>query len=100
MIKIKDIIQIAILGAVTIGFNACGNSIDCNTDKVAIAGINIAIDVVCNDTNSIDSYIALQSGDIIIKEKENTKITIYHNQDNIKVVCINSGSASIDRNID
>ncbi len=93
----KNIIKIALLGAVIIGFNACGSSIDCDTNVVAIAGTTVAIDVVCNDTDTIDGYIPLQSGDVIIKEEENTEITMYHDEDNQKVICINSGSAYIAR---
>ncbi len=93
----RNIIKIALLGAVTIGFNACGSSVDCDT--TVIAGTNIAINVVCNNTDSIDNYIPLQTGDVIIKEEENTAITIYHNEDDQKVVCIDSGSASIARGV-
>lgn len=89
------IIKIASLGAIaiTIGFNACGDSLDCDTT----IGTRIAIDVFCNDTDSIESYIVLEKNDIIIKEEENTEITIYHNEDDFKVVCVNSGSAFISR---
>jgi len=78
--------------------NSCGSSVSCDT-ATAVLGANISIDVVCNDTDSIDGYITLQTGDIIIKNEENTEITIYHDEDNQKVVCLDSGSASINRGV-
>jgi len=78
----------------SMAFNSCGGGSTC-ASSVAV----LAIDAQCNVANDLGSYTALQSGDVVSKEEENTTINIFHNQENQKVVCIESGKASIIRGV-
>jgi hypothetical protein len=57
----------------------------------------IAIDIECETSTSISEYIALVKGDTIIKGEENTTISIFHDENNQKRVCLNAGEAYIER---
>lgn len=62
---------------------------------------NIKIDVKCVPSASasdIESYITLESGDIIKEEESGTKVSIYHTANGVRKVCLDSGKAHIVRN--
>lgn len=73
-----------------VGLIGCGGG-SCPSTEV------LAINAVCNVDNDVSSYAPLQSGDIITKDEDNTTVNIFHDQDNQKVICIESGKASIIR---
>ena len=78
---------------IIIGFSACGGS-DSNFE----GSEGTSIDVVCVDSPSssdIDTYIALSSGDSIVKSTDGTTVSIYHDENGNKKVCLVSGSAYI-----
>jgi len=87
----KTTTQLTLLILALITFNSCGGGSCPATTQV------LAINAHCNINNDMSQYTPLQSGDIITKEEDNTLISIFHDQDNNKVVCIESGKASIIR---
>jgi hypothetical protein len=87
----KIFIKGTLLIAGIVGLSSCGGGGSCPTTEV------LAIEATCSANHDLSSYISLQSGDIITKEELNTTINIFHDQDNQKVVCIESGKASIIR---
>ena len=82
-----------------IGFNACGgsNSTKENSDRNLFEKIDLNVD--CTNPDIVESYISLNSGDQIVKEKEGTKISIFHNENDVKKVCLDRGKAYINRMI-
>ena len=95
--KNNKIIQNLLLGLIAISFISCGGG--GNT----IEGFNgnsyeeINIEKYCTLPDKIDEYIMLKSGDQIVKDVEGTKISILHDENNVKKVCLNSGTAHINR---
>jgi hypothetical protein len=91
--KITTHLLIATLTAIS--FTACGNDpiegFDGNSYE------KIAIDVNCTTLNTIDEYITLKSGDQIIKDEEDSNITIFHDENGVKKICLQSGKAHINR---
>lgn len=91
--------NIVLSAIVTISFTACGGGSSDNH----VEGFNgnsyeeIAIDVVCTDPDTPDAYIVLKSGDQIIKDEEDSNITILHDENGLKKVCLDSGKAHINR---
>jgi hypothetical protein len=91
--KITTHLLIATLTAIS--FTACGND--------SIEGFNgnsyeeIAIDINCSTLDTIDKYIILKSGDQIIKDEEDSNITIFHDENGVKSICLQSGKAHINR---
>lgn len=81
----------------TIAFTACGGG-----DNASFSNSETLIDITipCEttpDSNDISSYITLNSGDVIVKDTNDTKISIYHDVNGTKKVCLTSGSAHIIR---
>lgn len=92
--KTKILITIFIFAASLI-LSGCGGG----DSAVPAQKIEITAACVSNPAQSdIESYITLQSGDIIQKVDENTTVGIYHDVDNVKKVCLVSGEADIIRN--
>ena len=95
----------------TISFIACGdsssskNSIsnDTNESNNTTEPIEedlfekISIDVNCTSPDTVSDYITLRSADQIIKDEEDSNITILHDQEGIKKVCLQSGKVHIQR---
>lgn len=86
--------NILILTIISLGFTAC------NTNGGTKE--SIAVTVKCNTNKDTTNYQMLQSGDTISKQETlydstNTdpKVEIFHTQDGIKKICINSGTAVI-----
>jgi hypothetical protein len=99
--KKRILINTLIATSITIGLTACGGGGGGGSDaSFADAETLIPIDVNCtaNPTQlDIDSYITLNSGDVIVKDEENTTISTYHDIDGNKKVCRVTGSAHIIR---
>ncbi|MBU1667524.1 hypothetical protein KKC13_03840 [bacterium] len=79
-----------------ISFTACGGDnhvegFDGNSYE------EIAIDVACTSPDTPEGYITLKSADQIIKDEEGSNITILHDENGVKKVCISSGKAHINR---
>lgn len=73
----------------------------CSKDEFQETEVIIPIDVICSKdsskTEDINSYITMQSGDILEKSEDNTSIMTYHSQNGTKKVCLISGSAFLRR---
>ena len=57
----------------------------------------IAIDVKCTTPPTIDEYTELLKGDAIVKSEDNTTVSIYHDENRKKKVCLDYGEAYIER---
>jgi cytoskeletal protein RodZ len=57
----------------------------------------VTIEVQCTTPPSISDYLELQSGDKIIKESEDSVVKIYHDENNLKYVCLESGQVYVER---
>ena len=91
---------------ITISFIACGDN---STNSISNANNNttepvdedlfekISIDVNCTSPDNIIDYITLRSGDQLIKDEEDSNITILHDQERVKKVCLQSGKVHIRR---
>jgi len=94
----KNMIKIAslsLLTLLTLSFSACGGGGDDASFKNSET--MIPIDVNCTTPATIATYITVNSGDVIVKEEENTTISIYHDVNGTKKVCLVSGLAHIIR---
>lgn len=87
----KNILRLTII---SLGFTACNTT--GGTQE------SIAVTINCNTNKDTTNYQILQSGDTISKQEtlydnNNTdpKVEIFHTQDGIKKICINSGTAII-----
>ena len=77
--------NILILTIALLAFTAC-------SDK----GSAIALTAPCNSTNDTTDYQVLQSGDVIAKSSSTEpEVEIFHTEDGLKKVCIQSGTAMI-----
>ena len=47
--------------------------------------------------NICETYVILQTNDLLVKDEDNTEVKIIHDSNNIKQVCVVSGSAHIIR---
>lgn len=92
----KYILQIALVSLLAISFTACGGGGDDASFKNSET--MIPVDVLCVTPADISSYIPLQSGDVIAKEDDNTSVSIYHDVNGTKKICLESGTAHIIRN--
>jgi len=92
-------IQIS-LGIITLPilFIGCGGDGDDASFKNSETLIPITIQCVGNPTTTnINSYITLNSGDVIVKDSSNAEVSIYHDSNGIKKVCLVTASAHIIR---
>jgi len=83
----KKIISLIVPLVLIFAFNACGSSDKGNSEAIPIEA--------CIVPPVISSYQILYSGDIIVDESNTSIITTYHDSDNLKRICLNSGQASI-----
>jgi hypothetical protein len=61
-----------------------------------ILDINVTCEQIPTATN-IENYITLQSGDVIVKDTDGAKISIYHDINGTKKVCLQTATAYIVR---
>jgi len=77
---------------VSLVFSACGSG-DGGFSFIPSSDNEI---IKCDATNDIpNGYTTLNSGDTIVKSSENTVISIFHDNNNNKKVCVVSGDAYI-----
>ena len=104
----KTYLSIIVASAVvTISFTACGSSNSVQTvatptatstpSPVEAVVEKIDINVNCTTPPSINSYIELKKGDKIIKDEQNSTISIYHDENSQKRACLDRGIAHIER---
>ncbi len=55
----------------------------------------VSVDTYCDENGDTTAYTRLRSGDVITRASDDTIVAIYHNQDNEKFICLESGSATI-----
>jgi hypothetical protein len=86
--------NILLLTIVLFGITACNTS--SNTQNT------LPISIACNNTDDTSNYQVLQSGDIISKPETLHKevstapeVKIFHTEDGVKKVCLQSGTAII-----
>lgn len=94
----KKIYSIILLIVVALNFTACGGGGGSSSFKQEI--VDISINCVANPTsNDFDTYITLNSGDKIVNDDVGAQVTIYHDIDGVKKVCLveNTGKAHIVR---
>ena len=94
---------ITLLG-ILIAMSGCGNTVNgFNESNTTVPteenSEKIQIEVKCTTPPVLSEYMELQSGDTIIKDEEPSSITLYHDENNEKLVCLNSGKAHIQRAI-
>lgn len=94
------IVSLSLLTLLTLSFTACGGGGDDASFKNSET--MIPIDINCSTTTPPDAadilnYITVNSGDVIVKEEENTTISIYHDINGTKKVCLVNGLAHIIR---
>lgn len=77
---------------IAMGFSACSESGD-----AAFRNAQTIIPISISCTEAISTYQELLSGDAIVKDDENTTLSIYHDTDGNKKVCLVSGTAHIVR---
>ena len=78
-------------------FMACGGGSNTVEGFSGNSYEEINIEKSCTIPDKVDEYIMLKSGDQIVKDDEGTKISILHDENNIKKICLNSGTAHINR---
>ena len=90
------IINFIIINITAVSFIACGGN---NT----VEGFNgnsfekINIDKACTSPDTVDTYITLKSGDQIVQDTNDANISILHDQNGLKKICLQSGTAHINR---
>lgn len=92
------IVSVSILAIIM--FTACGGG---GGDGASFSNsetlIDITIPCVTNNPTSIDisNYVTLYSGDVIVKDSANAQVSIYHDVNGTKKVCLVIPSAHIVR---
>jgi hypothetical protein len=93
----RNMIKVAMLSLLTLGFSACGGGSDASFEN---SETMIDINIPCQTTpttTDISNYITLNSGDVVVKEG-NATVSIYHDINGTKKICLESGNAHIIRN--
>ena len=93
--NIKNILKAASILIITTSFVACGEG------DASFSGPETTVDITiqCKESNittaDIADYITLNSGDVIVKDDDNTTVSIYHDTNGTKKICLVSGTAHI-----
>ena len=83
-----------------LGLSGCGNNVDGFKESNTSTPIEkIGIEIDCTAPATLSDYIELKSGDKIVKDEEGSIIKLYHDENNLKRVCVQSGTAHIERPI-
>lgn len=93
----KQIVKILIIIFTSISFIACGGGSNTVEGFSGNSFEKIGISKLCTSPDRIEDYIVLKSGDQIVKDDEGTQISIFHDENSVKKVCLNSGTAHISR---
>ena len=94
----KRIYKLLIITIIALGFSACDDEDGGSNASFSIeeTSSNNTTIMGCNDTTDIpDGYTTLNSGDTIVKSTDGTEISVYHNSDGTKKICVEAGSAYI-----
>jgi len=92
----KNMIKVAMLSLLTLGFSACDGGSDASFENSETI-IPVTIDCQTTpDSNDIATYITLSSGDVVVKEG-NATVSIYHDINGTKKICLEDGNAHIIR---
>lgn len=93
--KIK-LAKLSLLTLLSLSFSACGGGGDSSSFENSETITDITTVCVTTPTSTdISSYITLNSEDVIIKDSNDAVISIYHDTDGTKKVCLVSGTAHI-----
>ena len=93
----SKLIQGISITLIATSFMACGGGGN------SVEGFNgnsyeeINIEKACTVPDKTAEYITLKSGDQIVKDEEGTRVTVLHDQNSLKKICLNSGKAHINR---
>ena len=93
----KNVLATTLTTLAMIGLSACGGGGGGDNADFSNAEQKIPIDVNCTTPTTINTYIPLYSGDVLVQAEANTTIETYHNIDGTKKVCLVSGNAYIIR---
>ena len=74
-------------------FTACGGGGGGSTTEIVLDNSSNTITVT-----SCENYIIINDGDSLVKDTTDTVVKIIHDSNNVKKVCVVSGSAHIVRN--
>ena len=91
--KIKYI-NLIVASALALSFSGCFED-DTTDDVVVIPSVSIDINVDCNSTTDISTYITTIAGDTIIQDEANTSVSIFFDVNATKKICLESGKAHI-----
>lgn len=95
----KNYLLIILLG-IGLGLSGCGNGVDgFQESNETVAVEKIGITITCTTPATLSDYIELKSGDTIVKDEESSIIKLYHDENNLKRVCLQSGKAHVERAI-
>ena len=94
--------------AMATSFNACGGSssktatVEENTTNTEAEEVfeKISVDVKCTTPPMIAEYLEVLKGDKIEEVTSNSSIKLYHDENNVKKVCLLSGEVFVVREID
>ncbi|CAA6807473.1 MAG: Unknown protein [uncultured Sulfurovum sp.] len=78
--------------------NACGNG-EVQVKNTSEAIEKISIEIPCTTPTTLSNYVELKSGDTIVKDEVSSSIKLYHDENNLKRVCLQSGKAHVERAI-
>jgi len=59
----------------------------------------ITIEARCTNPATISEYFELQSADKISKESQESVVKLYHDENNLKYICVESGQAFVERRV-
>ena len=93
----QKVINTVLMLTTSISFMACGggsNTVE-GFDGNSYEKINIS--KVCTTPDTVSDYIELKSGDQIVKDDEGTTVSILHDENGLKNICLKSGTAHINR---
>ena len=92
---------LTILLGIGLGLSGCGSSsVDGFQESDDAATVEkIVISIGCTTPITLSEYIELKSGDKIVKDEEDSTVKLYHDENNLKRVCIETGEAHIERAI-
>lgn len=96
-VTVNKILTTIAMTMTTIGLTACGGGTNEVEGFTGNSYEEINISKSCTSPDVVDEYISLESGDQIVKDSEGTEISILHDENSVKKICLNSGTAHIER---
>lgn len=100
--KMKNTLLMLSLVAITTSFNACGGSSSSNSQEESTTNLEtevqfekIYVEVNCTTPPNITEYIKVIKKDKIKEVTSDSSIKLYHDENNLKKVCLVSGEVFI-----